>query len=95
MNCPTYIDIDGTLTDCPDEPGSVNAKRVVRVKEMIEKNIPVVIWSARGTQYARTFCEMNGIRPLAAIGKPKFCIDDKSTITRAGLLVLTPETLDI
>jgi hydroxymethylpyrimidine pyrophosphatase-like HAD family hydrolase len=89
---PIYIDIDGTLTDDPEYArGKVIPKRVEKVKKMIEDNVPVVIWSAGGTTYARQFCEMNGLHPLIAVGKPHRCVDDKATIRGGGLLVI-PET---
>lgn len=89
---PIYIDIDGTLTDDPEyAQGRAVPNRIAKVKEMIEHNVPIVIWSAGGTTYAKRFCEMNGIHPLLAVGKPHRCIDDKPTITGRGLQVL-PET---
>lgn len=92
---PIYIDIDGTLTNDPEfAKGSAIPKRIQKVKELIADNVPVIIWSAGGTQYARTFCEMNGLKPLLAVGKPHRCIDDKPLITGQGLLVIPASWLD-
>ena len=91
---PIYIDIDGTLTDDAEyAQGRVVPDRVAKVKQLIEDNVPVIIWSLGGTSYAQNFCNANGLRPLLAVGKPHRCIDDKPTITAAGLYTrVLPET---
>ena len=74
---PIYCDIDGTLTDNGAHPGNPIPARIQKIKEIIakSKDVSVIVWSARGTKYAREFCLKHGIDALA-IGKPSKCIDD-------------------
>lgn len=90
---PIYIDIDGTLTDNPIcRGGAPNQARLAVVRTIITLGTPVIIWSARGREYAEKFVAENDIAAQAAIGKPQFCIDDNPTI-RPGFKVERPEWL--
>ena len=92
------FDIDGTLTDDPNYScGTVIAKRVSRVVKLLESGLPIVIWSAGGGNYAQRFMKMNSLNThgdIIAIGKPRFCVDDHSTIREGGLIIRPPEWLD-
>lgn len=79
---PIFIDIDGTLTDCPkgEYYGAVFMHRVRKVRDLIKSGANVVIWSARGTGYAEDFCSAHGLFPIAAIGKPEKVVDDNPEI---------------
>jgi len=92
---PIYIDIDGTLTDQPGGKGEIIKSRIAMVKRMIKAGQPVVIWSAAGCIYAKEFVKANGIDAIAAIGKPKLCIDDMKSIKWNGLKVRTPGYIDV
>jgi hydroxymethylpyrimidine pyrophosphatase-like HAD family hydrolase len=95
MTCPIYIDIDGTLTNDGDKAcAPVVPSRLTRVRKMITAGIPIVIWSATGTSYAKKFCKDYALEGenVTAIGKPKFCVDDCKTI-RPNLLVRPPTWL--
>ncbi len=91
---PIYIDIDGTLTTAGRPGGAPALDRIDRVRQMIGRGIPVVIWSASGTEYARAFADRYDLHPLAAIGKPSYCIDDNPSL-RPGFLVVPPDELDV
>lgn len=90
---PTFVDIDGTLTDSQVPGGRPIEHRLERVRELIRGGVEVVAWSATGTSYARKFCERHGLDVVAAIGKPDYCIDDCPTV-RPVLKVVDPWTLD-
>lgn len=92
---PVYIDIDGTLTDHPEfAMGKPLPLRISKVKDMINNNVPIVIWSAGGTIYAQDFCAENGLYPMIAIGKPHRCIDDNPLLKKNGLKILPDTWLD-
>ncbi len=89
---PIFFDIDGTLTKSPDDPsGEPCVERIEAVRALIAKGLEVVIWSARGTTYARNFCREHRLEALA-IGKPAIMVDDKPTIRAPGrLTVIDPD----
>lgn len=96
-DAPIYIDIDGTLTDAPDTPnGKVLVRRMNKVRQMVRDGFTVVLWSMRGTEYVKKFARQNALNNInvVCLGKPKFCVDDKPTISKAGLDVRSPEWLD-
>jgi len=95
MNLPIYIDIDGTLTDSPDTRwGRVVPGRIEAVKRLIASGERVVLWSAGSDEYAKEFAKKFQLNVHAALGKPRYCIDDKNDIRLNGLTVLSPEELD-
>ena len=83
-----FRDIDGTLTDNPDGLGNVFDDRLAKLQALIRQGHEVVVWSANGKEYARTFCDANGLSPVVALGKPDLVIDDKPTFRKAGLMAL-------
>lgn len=92
MDRPTFIDIDGTLTDDSKAGGKAIHARVKAVRKMIAAGDDIVIWSGTGTKYAVEFCNRYSIKPLAAIGKPELCVDDNPTIRPVGhVVVLDPK----
>lgn len=90
IGCPTFIDIDGTLTESAAAGGVAIPSRVASIRARIERGELIVIWSGTGTEYARQFAGAHGLKPLAAIGKPSLCVDDCPTI-RPRLDVASPE----
>lgn len=91
---PRFVDIDGTLTDTKEKGGKTLATRMNTVRKWIRDGHPIVIWSANGTAYAKSFCRRNALNPLAAIGKPSACYDDNATLRPDGLRVLPPSELE-
>ena len=91
-----YVDIDGTLTKDPEEKwGEVHQNRIDKVKEFIDNNHIVIVWSGNGIIYANEFCKKYDIKPLAALSKPDYYVDDKINIRAEGKLIhLPPERLD-
>jgi hydroxymethylpyrimidine pyrophosphatase-like HAD family hydrolase len=94
MSLPIYVDIDGTLTSEDVANGPPLQRRIDRVRLWIRDGKQVVVWSARGTEYAREFCRRHSLTPMAVLGKPNFCVDDKPTIRSGGLRVEEPTFLD-
>jgi len=95
MNLPIYIDIDGTLTDSPDSRwGRVIPERIEAVKRLIANGERIVLWSAGSDEYAKEFAKKYGLKVHAALGKPRYCVDDKKDIRLNGLSVISPTTLD-
>ena len=86
MGRPTYIDIDGTLTDDGKAGGRPKWSRINRVRQMIAEGKDVVIWSGSGTKYAEEFCRHHQIFPLAALGKPDIAVDDNPNIRPVELI---------
>ena len=88
-----FIDIDGTLTDNPTEPGNAIPERVERIKHLVGQNQSVVIWSARGAAYARSFASEHGLLEIVtAIGKPEILVDDDPGIRAKGSMpIVSPE----
>lgn len=84
-----FVDIDNTLT-AADEPGATTLVDRVDAIRRIALTHDVVVWSARGAEYARDFCIRTGLIDcvLAAVGKPDLCIDDKDDIRAGGLAVV-------
>jgi hypothetical protein len=88
---PIFIDIDGTLTsEAHKGDGPALVGRIEHVRRLIRSGAEVVIWSARGTAYARRFAKAHKLK-CTAIGKPSLCVDDKPAIRAAGLWVRSPE----
>ena len=92
---PVFIDIDGRLTDNPNKRGGTPLRaRIDAVKKLIAAGQDVVIWSYAGSKYAEEFARANGIKAVAAIGKPKYLIDDNKNIVPMGMSVRDPAWLD-
>jgi len=92
---PTFVDIDGTLTDNPEyRLGKPLMRRIDKVRLMIRNGEPVVIWSAGGTEYAKEFCRKHALNPMAVLGKPFRVVDDHIAIFNDGVEVSPPEFLD-
>ena len=93
MSLPIYFDIDGTLTEDREGPwGKPNMQAIERLRILIAHEQEVVLWSGRGTAYAREFSQRWGLA-CVAVGKPKFCYDDNPEIRPGGLRVQELETL--
>ncbi len=93
MSLPIYIDIDGTLTKDGDRAGGEPIHDAIGgVQTLIRKGWEVVLWSGRGTDYAKAFAQRWDLA-CVAIGKPKCCYDDNPEIRPGGLKVLEPEGL--
>ncbi len=89
---PLYVDIDGTLTDKPNQGGKVYPERISKIKEILKSGREVVLWTGGGTRYAKQFAKEHGLDGVICIGKPVCCIDDNPTIRPAGrMLIKTPE----
>jgi phosphoserine phosphatase len=90
-----YFDIDGTLTDDPEDKwGNPYVERIDKVRSIIEQGHDVLIWSGNGTDYAKAFCEKYNLHPMCAIGKPDFYFDDKRDIRAPGKMVhLEPDDI--
>ncbi len=92
MDRPIFIDIDGTLTEDSKAGGKAIHARVKAVRKRIAAGEDIVIWSGTGTKYAVEFCKSHSIKPLAAIGKPEYCVDDNPNIRPVGrVVVLDPK----
>ncbi len=90
-----YFDIDGTLTDEPENKwGNPNINRIAKVKDIISNGHDVLIWSGNGTEYAQEFCKKYNINPMCAIGKPDVYFDDKKDIRAVGKMAyMTPDDI--
>jgi len=88
-----FMDIDGTLTDNPTEPGNAIPERIEHIKYLVGQNQSVVIWSARGAAYARNFARENGLLEIVtAIGKPEILVDDDPGIRpNRSMPIVSPE----
>lgn len=88
-----FIDIDGTMTDSPEEwHGNLRVDVLDKVLRLIQNGHEVVVWSARGADYAKEFVRLGNLDVVAAIGKPDVIVDDKPTIRpEHRLQYLTPE----
>ena len=87
-----FCDIDGTLTKDPRRGGEPRPDTINLLKDLIRRGYMVVLWSAGGTRYAKTFARKHGIRARTCIGKPDWIIDDKPGIRTPGhLTILSPE----
>lgn len=72
-----FCDIDGSLTTDPRNMWGEPREDVIQtLKAAIDAGHYVVVWSARGEEYAKDFCKKYGIFPTKAICKPYLCIDD-------------------
>lgn len=72
-----FCDIDGTLTNDPCHMwGEPDEDTIQTLKAAIDAGHYVVVWSARGEDYAREFCKKHGIFPTVITCKPYLCIDD-------------------
>ena len=92
MNLPIYIDIDGTLTDCPNAGGRPIEERIEAIRQIIDSGQQaVVIWSGGGTDYATQFAKNHGLTGAICIGKPSMIVDDNPDIRpRDRMRVLSP-----
>lgn len=91
-----FCDIDGTLTDDPENKwGNPIHNRIDYIKDKIKKGHTVLVWSGNGTEYANAFCEKYEINAVFAIGKPDVYLDDKPKIRAPGKMVhIFPEDID-
>ena len=98
---PVFIDIDGTLTDKPNQGGNVLADRIAHIRKLVGQGQDVVIWSGGGTDYARHWVYANGLADLhdelgwesgdlTAIGKPEVIVDDNPDIRPKGRMPIVP-----
>jgi len=69
------IDVDGVL----NAYSKVNAKVVEVIRDRHRQGFEIVVWSARGTAYAKEWAERAGVAELCAaiIGKPGYILDDQ------------------
>lgn len=67
-------DVDGTLV-CG---GSVRVSVVAKLRKMHQDGCEIILWSARGTEYAKRAAKLAGVESICAviIGKPAYLIDD-------------------
>ena len=68
-------DVDGTLIT----GGKVHTATVEALKRWHTEGKEIILWSARGTEYAKQAAQKAGITDLCTviIGKPAYLIDDK------------------
>lgn len=90
---PIYIDIDGTLTDHPQQGGHPIESRLDRVRQLCRSGVSIVLWSGGGEEYVRRFAMKHGLVVYAMLGKPRLCVDDNPKI-RPFFEVYSPEWLD-
>ena len=91
MTLPTYIDIDGTLTDTPHgQWGAPFEERLRAVRGLIEIGREVVIWSGGGTSYAKAFADKHGLSGAVCVGKPGLVVDDNPDIRPHGRMSVIP-----
>ncbi len=100
---PIFIDIDGTLTDKPNQGGKVLLDRIAYIKRLVKEGRQVVVWSGGGTRYAVEWVQANGLDDLHdefgwdsgdlfAIGKPEVIVDDNPYIRPLGrMLIMSPK----
>lgn len=69
-----FVDVDGTL----HQQGIVNQVVVDWCKDIKSKGFTLVLWSMRGSAYARESARLIGIEDLfeAIISKPGYILDD-------------------
>jgi len=70
-----FVDVDGTLFI----DGSLNQNLIEFLKLKKQEGFTLVLWSARGREYAKLAAEKSGYRELFAdvISKPGLIVDDK------------------
>ncbi len=73
-NKTVYVDIDGTLLI----RGNINRELIEWCVDAKEKGFDIVLWSARGREYAVAVAERLDITSLfcAILGKPGYIVDD-------------------
>ena len=69
------IDVDGTLFI----KGCLNSRLVAWIKEKKTEGFEIIIWSCRGTDYARMAADKAGLTETAdvIVSKPGYLVDDK------------------
>ena len=89
---PTFVDIDGTLTDLPTKMwGQVDRQRLQYLRDLIRDGREIVLWTGGGTEYAKAFAERYDFAPAFCIGKPSLVVDDNPTIRPAGRMrIISP-----
>ena len=89
---PFFIDIDGTLTDFPQQGGNVIEARLEQIRTLVKHGTQIVIWSGGGTAYVKKFCKENNLNNVIMIGKPELIVDDNPNIRPPSFMpLLTPE----
>lgn len=89
---PTFVDIDGTLTDLPTKKwGLVDRRRLQYLRDLIRDGREIVLWTGGGTAYAKAFAKRYDFEPAICIGKPSLVVDDNPTIRPAGRMrIISP-----
>lgn len=86
-----YCDIDGTLThDGTRKWGSPDKENIAAIRAAAENGHVVVLWSANGEAYAKTFARRYGIDAYACLAKPDVCFDDWKTIRPKEKMSILP-----
>lgn len=76
-----FIDIDGTLTDTPEKAwGHTRQVLLDKVRLLISLGHSVVLWSARGSDYANAFAVRYNLDVDMCLAKPDYIVDDIPTI---------------
>ena len=90
---PIFIDIDGTLTDKPNQGGKVLDDRVAHIRRLVRQGQSVVIWSGGGNLYAQDWVDANRLQGIVtAIGKPEKIVDDNPDIRPKGRMpIISPD----
>ena len=90
---PIFIDIDGTLTDHPEQHGKAIPERIEHIRRLVSRGQSVVIWSGGGTLYARNWVTAHGLAGIVtAIGKPETVVDDNPDIRPKGRMpIVSPQ----
>lgn len=92
-----YVDVDGTLTlDGANGDGEPRTSMVRVAQELYSRpDVKLVIWSARGAEYAEEWCRRHEVRADIYLTKPHVCVDDKPTVHRNKILILDPEEAEV
>lgn len=88
-----FVDIDGTLTDSPEQGGKPIPERIEKLKKLISDGKEVVLWTGGGSAYAKKFAQDHGIVGAVCISKPVTLVDDNPNVRPLGRIqVLDPAT---
>ena len=69
-----YVDVDGTM----HKNKVLNTKLIAKLESFKSQGADLILWSARGENYAKSFAEKTGVQYLFkhVIGKPTHIFDD-------------------
>ena len=75
-----FCDVDGTLTVHDAKGSDPNWETINKLKDLMAKGVPVILWSGRSRRYAERFAKKYELNVEMCLSKPMMFVDDNPTL---------------